>query len=294
MDKFAIHLWFDKEAAEAADFYVSLFENSEVTGRSILNDTPSGSVEIITANLAGIPFMMMSAGPFFKFNPSISFMISCTTEEEVNRFWNALSEGGEVLMPLETYDFSPKYGWAIDKYGLSWQIFHTGGAPVKSKITPSLMFVGANCGKTKEAVTFYTETFKHSKIGDFSYYGEGQEPNTPDFVNYVDFEIEGMRFSAMDSAYDHDFDFNEAISIVVNCESQDELDYFWDALTAVPEAEQCGWLKDKYGVAWQIVPKQMEEMMQTGTPEQMARVTEAFLKMKKFDIATLEKAYCGE
>ncbi len=95
----------------------------------------------------------------------------------------------------------------------------------------------------------------------------------------------------MDSAREHKFSFNEAILFMVNCDTQEEIDYYWEKLSAVPEAEQCGWLKDKYGVSWQIVPKEMDEMMSKGTPEQIARVTQAFLKIKKFDLGELQKAY---
>jgi len=97
----------------------------------------------------------------------------------------------------------------------------------------------------------------------------------------------------MDSAHEHTFGFNEAISFIVHCDTQEEIDYYWKNLTAVPEAEQCGWLKDKYGFSWQIVPTAMDEMMTKGSKEQIARVTEAFLKMKKFDIESLKRAYEG-
>jgi predicted 3-demethylubiquinone-9 3-methyltransferase (glyoxalase superfamily) len=97
----------------------------------------------------------------------------------------------------------------------------------------------------------------------------------------------------LDSAHEHNFAFNEAISFIVSCEDQKEIDTYWEALSAVPEAEQCGWLKDKFGLSWQIVPKGMNEMMQNGTPEQVERVTQAFLPMKKFDLAELRRAYEG-
>jgi predicted 3-demethylubiquinone-9 3-methyltransferase (glyoxalase superfamily) len=97
----------------------------------------------------------------------------------------------------------------------------------------------------------------------------------------------------MDSAHKHDFAFNEAVSLLVQCDSQAEIDDYWGKLSAVPEAEQCGWLKDKYGVSWQIAPTAMEEMMSQGTPEQIERVTQAFLPMKKFDLAKLQAAYEG-
>lgn len=97
----------------------------------------------------------------------------------------------------------------------------------------------------------------------------------------------------MDSAHDHQFGFNEAISFIVSCDSQDEIDRYWDALSAVPESEQCGWLKDRYGLSWQIVPSAMDQMLRSGTKEQIARVTAAFLAMKKFDLAELQRSYAG-
>ncbi|MGH7573729.1 MAG: VOC family protein [Longimicrobiales bacterium] len=147
------HLWFDKEAKEAAEFYCSVFPSSRITDVTTIRDTPTGDCDVVAFELAGQPFMAISAGPLFKFNESISFMVSCETQEEI--------------------------------------------------------------------------------------------------------------------------------------------DYYWEKLSAVPEAEQCGWLKDKYGLSWQVVPAAMDEMMRTGSSDQIARVTRAFLEMKKFDLAELEAAYAG-
>jgi predicted 3-demethylubiquinone-9 3-methyltransferase (glyoxalase superfamily) len=104
----------------------------------------------------------------------------------------------------------------------------------------------------------------------------------------------GVEFAANDSAWDHKFAFNEAISFMVSCEDQAEIDYYWQKLSAVPEAEQCGWLKDKFGLSWQVTSREMDEMMALGTPEQIDRVTQAFLPMKKIDIAQVRAAYRGE
>jgi predicted 3-demethylubiquinone-9 3-methyltransferase (glyoxalase superfamily) len=116
------------------------------------------------------------------------------------------------------------------------------------------------------------------------------EPNKEGTVMHGVVTLAGQDFFAMDSAKEHNFKFNEAISFIVNCEDQKEIDYYWDKLSAVPEAEQCGWLKDKFGVSWQIVPTAMNKMMAGGDKARMDRVTKAFLKMKKFDIAELERA----
>ena len=124
-------------------------------------------------------------------------------------------------------------------------------------------------------------------------YGPGEEPDRAGTVKHCDFTLGGQHFAAMDSAGSHDFTFNEAISFLVDCADQAEIDRYWEALSAVPEAEQCGWLKDRFGLSWQIVPAAMDGMMTNGSPEQIARVTQAFLKMKKFSLADLQRAYAG-
>ena len=293
MKKIVPHLWYDKDAFEAAKFYTSLFADSEIVSHSSIDDTPSGTADMLTIRLAGQEFMMISAGPYFKFTPAISLRVDCSTKEEVDALWNQLSVGGTALMPLDSYPFSERYGWTSDRYGLNWQIMYVKDPSIKQKITPTLMFVGDQCGKAEEAVRFYASVFGNSEAGVMDRYRAGEEPDREGTIRYAGFSLEGMLFAAMDSAYDHDFTFNEAISFVVTCESQEEIDYFWEKLSFVPEAEQCGWLKDKFGVSWQIVPAVMNEMMSTGDPAAMQRVTQAFLKMKKFDIAELRKAFEG-
>ena len=291
MQKIIPHLWFDKEADEASIFYMSLFEGSKLKGKTILNDTPSGSVDMITVELAGQEFRLLSAGPLFKFTPAVSFLIACSSVEEVEALWWKLIENGAALMPLDTYPFSEKYGWVSDKYGLSWQVMYMGDFEIKQKITPTLMFVGDQCGKAEEAIRFYATLFEHSSVGNILRYGEDANPNKPNYIQHVDFVLENQTFAAMDSAYEHGFTFNEAISLLVMCDTQAEIDYYWNKLSAVPEAEQCGWLKDNYGFSWQIVPTIMNDMLQNKDAVKLAHLTQAFLKMKKFDIAELIKAY---
>jgi len=291
--KITPHLWFDKEAKEAAGLYAAVFPNSHITSLATLQDTPSGTVDVVSFKLLGQAFMAISAGPHFKFNPSISFHVWCKTKDEVDAIWEGLSEGGTVLMPLGEYPFSAKYGWVQDKYGLSWQVIFAGATEIKQRITPFLLFVGDVCGKAEEAVNFYASVFHEAKIDSILRWGKNEEPEKVGTLKYVHFTLAGQEFGAMDSAHEHNFAFNEAISFMVYCETQEEIDYYWDKLSAVPEAEQCGWLKDKYGVSWQIVPTALDEMMQKGTQEQIARVTEAFLPMKKLVIAELQKAYEG-
>lgn len=294
MQKIMLHLWYDQEALEAANFYTSLFEDSEVLHVTTIHDTPSGDAQIVSFNLAGQDFMAISAGPEFKFTPSISLRVDCSSIAESEMLWERLLEDGQTLMPLQAYDFSPCYGWGMDRYGLSWQIMTVPeGQSVGQKITPTLMFTGEQCGKAEEAVNDYMKAFSNSEIFDIVRYDGSEGLDQPDTVKFMSFELDGVGFAAMDSAYEHQFGFNEAISLLVTCETQAEIDELWECLSADFHAEACGWLKDRFGVSWQIVPVALNAMMSQGTPEQIQRVTEAFLKMKKFDIITLEKAYDG-
>jgi len=301
MQKITPHLWFDKEAKDAAEFYTSLFTDSKITNTTTLHNTPSGDADIVSFELAGQSFMAISAEPDFKFNPSVSFFVNFDPSRDkdarknIEALWEGLSEGGIALMPLDKYPFSERFGWIQDKFGLSWQLILTNPAgEERPVIIPSLMFVGDVAGRAEEAINLYLSVFKDSRMGAIMRYGPGQEPDREGTVMFADFMIENQWFAAMDSAHEHHFAFNEAISFIVHCDDQKEIDYYWDRLSAVPEAEQCGWLKDRFGVSWQIVPKDMDEMMARGTPEQIDRVTQTFLPMKKLVIADLKKAYEGE
>ena len=301
MQKITPHLWFDRQAREAAEFYVSLLPGSRVTNVTNLSGTPSGDCDLVSFELAGVPFMAMSAGPSFKFNPSVSFQIKCSTTQEVDAIWEQLSPGGKVLVPIGSYPFSARYGWLEDRYALSWQVMHVGASSSGQKITPVLMFVGDVCGQTEEAVNFYISVCAGAPdhaIGDtkadvLARYGRGEEPDQEGTVRYAQFSLFGQEFGAMDSAREHKFTLNEAISFIIPCDTQEEIDYFWAKLSADPKAEQCGWLKDKYGLSWQIAPAIIRELL-GGNDEERGRVAQAFLKMKKFDIATLKRAAAGQ
>jgi predicted 3-demethylubiquinone-9 3-methyltransferase (glyoxalase superfamily) len=286
------HLWYDSQAVEAAELYASTFPASKVTNVTTLRDTPSGDCDVVSFELFGQPFMAISAGPLFTFNPSISFLVRCQTEDEVDAYWKTLSSGGTALMALDTYPFSKRYGWTQDRYGLSWQIMLADDG-FTQRIVPTLLFVGDVCGKAEEAIGFYATVFDDASVGEITRYGKGEEPDRPGTVKYAGFVLDGQEFAAMDSALEHGFVFNEAISLMIACDTQDQIDLYWERLSAVPEAEQCGWVKDRYGVSWQVTSSAMDEMMRIGTEEQIARVTQAFLPMKKFDLAELRRAFEG-
>lgn len=300
MQKIVPHLWFDSAAKEASEFYTAAFPNSQITHSVVLHGTPGGDSESVSFTLNGFDFMAISAGPLFTINPSLSFIVNfdpaqdSAAAENLGRLWNALIDHGEALMPLDEYPFSKQYGWVKDRYGVTWQLMLTNpdGEP-RPFIIPSLMFGGANVNRAEEAAAFYLETFKNSKKGMVMRYPEQTGPALEGSVMFMDFMLEHQWFAAMDSGVMQDFTFNEAISLIVRCDTQQEIDDYWSKLSAVPEAEQCGWCKDMFGVSWQIVPTAMDTMMSQGTPEQIARVTQAFLPMKKLDIAALQQAFKG-
>ena len=159
--------------------------------------------------------------------------------------------------------------------------------PGKQKITTFLWFDG----DAEEAARFYTSIFKNSKILNVSRYPEGS-PAPEGSVMTVDFELEGQKFIALNAG--PQFEFTEAISLMVTCDNQKEVDYFWERLTADGgEESMCGWLKDKYGLSWQITPTALMELMQDPDPARSKRVMEAMLQMRKIDIAAIERAHEG-
>lgn len=296
--KITPHLWFDKEAKEAAEFYTSVFPDSRITNVTTLPDTPSGDADVVSFELAGHDFMAISAGPLFRPNPSISFMLNFDpskdpkAREKLDATWQKLADGGVVRMELGEYPFSKRYGWTEDRYGVNWQLILTDPeGEDRPFIVPVLMFTQDKAGKAEKAIESYTSIFPDAKRGQTARYPAGMEPEKEGTITFADFTLCGQWFAAMDSAQKHEFSFNEAISLLVACKDQHEIDGYWQKLSAVPEAEQCGWLKDQFGVSWQITPAELGEMMTKGTPEQVARVTQAFLPMKKLDIAELRKAY---
>jgi predicted 3-demethylubiquinone-9 3-methyltransferase (glyoxalase superfamily) len=293
MAKITPHLWYDRDAVEAAELYSSSLPGSTMTDVSTLRDTPSGDADVVSFELLGQPFMALNGGPLFKFTPAVSFLARCGSKDDVDALWEKLSEGGAALMPLGAYPFSERFGWTTDRYGLSWQLMYDGDPNVPQRITPMLLFVGEVCGRAEEAMDFYASVFPDSNVVQALRYGSDEAPDREGTIKQARFTLAGQEFWAMDSAYDHGFGFNEAISFMVGCDTQDEIDYYWDRLSAVPEAERCGWLKDRFGVSWQVVPSRLGELLSSGTAEQTARVTEAFLRMKKFDLAELQRAYEG-
>ena len=286
MQKITPFLWFDNQAEEAVKLYTSIFNNSKTTS---LMRMPDGKVLTAGFQLDGQSFAALNGGPQFKFNPAISFFVVCKTEAEVNDIWSKITEGGIVMMALNKYPWSEWYGWGQDRFGLSWQVMlNKNGSD--QKFIPCLMFAGDELVKADEAVIFYTSIFENSKIGSISRY-TADEPAPKDAIKYAEFDLNGQTFSIMGSAMPHNFAFNEALSFVIDAPTQEAIDYYWSKLTEGGGSEsQCGWLKDKYGVSWQVVPPVLSRLLGDKDPAKAQRVMQAMLKMSKIIIADLEQA----
>ncbi len=268
-------LWFNGQTAEAAEFYCSLFEQSKIVAKNPI---------IAKFEIAGTTIKLLNGGALFTKNPSISFFVKCETKEEIEKMWHALLDGGKAMMALDKYPWSEQYGWVEDKFGMTWQLFLAKLAPGEQKVIPSILFTNEVYGRGEEAIRFYSSVFADSKIMLTEVYGEG-EPQPAGKLKFGSFELNKAQFAAMDGPGNHNFQFNEGISIVVECEDQNEVDYYWEKLSEGGYEGQCGWLKDKFGVSWQIVPVVLNELMRNPTTAEKAR--NAFMKMKKFIIKDL-------
>ena len=296
MQKITPFLWFDNNAEEAVNFYTSIFENSNVgavarydEASALASGKPSGSVMTAAFQLNGQDFVALNGGPHFKFNESISFFVYCESDERTETIYNKLMNGGTANMPLGKYDWSPKYAWVKDKFGISWQLTIE-KINSEQKILPSLIFVNDKFGKVKEATEHYTKIFTNSKIV-FEASNPKSENIPEETLAFAQFSLAGNLFNALSGQGQHNFDFNEAISFAVSCETQKEIDHYWRKLSAVPQAEMCGWLKDKYGVSWQIVPTILNTLLSDKDARKSQSVMKAMLQMKKINIAELEQAY---
>ena len=292
--KITPNVWFDGTAKEAVEFYTSVFTNSAVIStayypREGLPDFQRGfeGKELsIDFELNGYRFTAINAGPEFSVNASISFMVNFDpsrddmAERHLVELWSQLVEGGEVLMSLDTYPYSKRYGWVKDRYGVTWQLMLTdpAGEP-RPFIIPALLFAGPNTNRAEEAMLYYQSIFRGTKQGVISRYPEPTGPAEKGSIMFADFMLEGQWFAVMDSGVDQNVPFSEAVSLSIACKDQAEIDAYWEELSTVPEAEQCGWCKDKFGVSWQVVPENIEELM--SKPDAYTKL----LNMKKLVIA---------
>ncbi len=289
-------LWFNNQAAKAVDFYTQIFQPSAIGSSSFysvegqeMHGQQPGSLMTQSFKLLNQPFIALNGGDLFQFNPTISFFVSCTSTDEIDQRWKGLAADGQVLMPLDSYPFSSKYGWVMDRFGVSWQLIL---ATDEYAIRPCLMFTGEQHGKAAQAMELYTSIFEQSNIGEVHPY-EPNDQGVPGTIKHAKFSIHNTGFVAMDSHLNHRASFNEATSFLIETHSQQETDFYWDKLSVGgdPQAQRCGWLKDQFGVSWQIVPKMLNQLLSSSDSQKSKQVLKAFFQMKKINIAELERAY---
>jgi predicted 3-demethylubiquinone-9 3-methyltransferase (glyoxalase superfamily) len=294
MKEISACLWFDNNIEEAVNFYVSIFNNSKIGNISRYGDAgaevsgqPKGSIMTMTFQLEGQPFLGLNGGPEFKFSPAISFFVNCRNEKEIDDLWNKFSEGATVLMELGKYPFAEKFGWLQDRFGLSWQFMIS---DLDQKIVPFLTFVGDQFGKAQEAINLYTSVFPNSGIQRTERYAKG-EHDKEGAIKHAVFTLNGKSFMAMESSASHQFTFTHGVSFILYCENQQEVDRFSDKLSEGGELEQCGWVKDRFGVSWQVTPTILPELLQDPDRSKSEKVMKAMLQMRKIDINKLKEAY---
>jgi predicted 3-demethylubiquinone-9 3-methyltransferase (glyoxalase superfamily) len=272
-------LWFDGQAKEAATLYCSVFAKAKIVAQS----------PIVTAiNVSGQNFTLLDGGPMYKPNASISFYYVCETADELDRIWKAFSKEGTVLMPLDQYPWGEKYGWINDKFGISWQFALGNINDVGQKITPCLLFTGRQYGRADEAIKHYSSIFKNVTVDGILRYGKNELPDQEGKIKHAQITLDGEKIMLMDSAAPHNFTFTEGVSLTIHCETQEEVDYYWEKLTEGGAESMCGWLKDKFGVSWQIVPTVLNEIM--GDPAKAGKAAQAFMSMRKLDIEQIVQA----
>ncbi|MGV2985020.1 VOC family protein [Microbacterium sp. AGC85] len=291
------NLWFDQNADEAGAFYTEVFPGATaIVGARYPDDVPDWQAEFsgktLTVDLVidGYLLTLINAGEQFRPNASVSFMLNFdplrfdgdrdAARVALDETWARLADGGVVRMELGEYPFSPRYGWVEDRYGVNWQLLLTNpeGEP-RPFLIPQLMFSGPVQNKAREAAEFYTSLFPDAEVGFIAEYPTQTGPADAGSVMFGEFRLAGQWFAMMDSGVEQDVRFDCGVSLEVRVADQDELDHYWNALTTVPEAEVCGWLADRYGLSWQIVPENMGELMQR--PGAYAKMME----MKKLVIA---------
>ena len=272
-------LWFDGQAKEAATLYCSVFAKAKIVAQS----------PIVTAiNVSGQNFTLLDGGPMYKPNASISFYYICETADELDRIWKAFSKEGTVLMPLDQYPWGEKYGWINDKFGISWQFALGNINDVGQKITPCLLFTGRQYGRADEAIKHYSSVFKNVTVDGILRYGKNELPDEEGKIKHAQIALDGEKIMLMDSAAPHNFTFTEGVSLTIHCETQEEVDYYWEKLTEGGAESMCGWLKDMFGVSWQIVPTVLNVIM--SDPAKAGKAAQAFMNMRKLDIEQIVQA----
>lgn len=298
--KIAPFFWFDGQAEDAARMHTELFGGSinalsryPAAGQDI-HGQPEGQVMVADYEILGYRINGINAGSVFKPSPALSLFVQLEDRGEVERIWKGLSDGGEVLMPLDAYDWSALYGWCNDRFGISWQIALAIEGDTVRPVTPMLMFTGKVAGRAREALDFYAGVFPGAEVETAWPYPEGA-PEPAGSIMHGRAFVGGSGLMAMDSSMTHKFGFDEGCSITIGCENQKEIDYYWERLVdGGGEHGPCGWLKDRFGFSWQVVSNEVIALYLEEDRAVAARAMQAMMTMSKIDIAAIKAAAKGE
>ncbi|WP_429910587.1 VOC family protein [Glycocaulis sp.] len=299
MQKIIPCFWSDGWAEEAAELYTRLFPDSAIgeitrfTQEGVEHHGQSeGTVLTVSLTLAGQELVILNGGPMFTPNPAMSFFVFINDRAQIDRIWTALIDGGKARMELGSYPWCEHYGWVEDRFGVSWQLMMADPGELNQTIVPALMFTQGAAGKAEEAMARYGEALGGFAPVAVNHYPPGTGANEG-LLMHGQYKIAGQTFIAFDSPMDHGFGFTPGLSLQVLTGDQAETDRIWNALTHVPEAERCGWLADRYGLSWQIIPEDMPGLLNGPDKQAAGRARAAMFEMKKIDIAALKSAYEG-
>jgi predicted 3-demethylubiquinone-9 3-methyltransferase (glyoxalase superfamily) len=291
-------LWFDKEAADGVRLYTDALPDARPVATSHDPEAQGNPGDVARAKeltvafeAGGCSFTTLNGGPHFKPNASVSFFVELPRVEDVDRTAGLLIAGGQALMPLGTYAWSDRYAWVSDRFGFHWQVMLARRPLERAAIAPCLMFSDAQQGRAEEAMRAYASIFPGSAVETLVRYEPGEGPT--DAIKHGRVSLAGKSFVAMDSHVSHGVGFNEATSFQVMCRDQAEVDRYHAALAEGGKGGRCGWLKDRFGVSWQIVPVDLPRWMTSGDKLARDRAFQAMMTMTKLDIAALEKAFRG-
>ncbi|WP_447642648.1 MULTISPECIES: VOC family protein [Chitinophagaceae] len=271
-------IWCNNNGKEVADFYCSVFPNAHI-------DEENGVVT--SFHIGDASLMTLNGGPKFRPNPSFSFYVTIESEEDLRSIWNQLIAGGKAMMALDEYPWSPLYGWLEDQYGVCWQLTKGKVSEVGKQVVPFLMFCDRQQGQAENAIAFYESLMPPATPPVIVRYEPGQVQIDAKVV-HSRFRIGQNLFMAIDGGLPQPYNFDEGISFVIHCQSQEEVDDYWNKITEKGKESMCGWCYDAFGVCWQIVPAQITDLLKQ--PERRDRVFKTLMQMKKLDIAALENA----
>lgn len=289
-------IWLDDQAEAAAALYTRTFPGGRETGRSYYPEAGAnpagkdpGSLLTVEVELAGQPFTLLNGGPMFKPNQTVSFFVICPDPADVDRIVGALLEGGFAMMELGEYPWSPRYAWVADRYGVSWQVM-AGDREEAATTYPCLMFNGQVEGRAEEALRQYAQVLGGEVLA-LEHYAPDAGP--AGLLVHGRAAFGSGELVTMDSPISHGVAFTEGVSLQVLAEDQQTLDRWWDGLVDGGQPGPCGWLTDRYGLSWQVVPAAAREWLASPDVAARDRVFQAIMPMGKLDVAALEAAFRG-